>query len=96
MTTATSITVRVPLAIRHRPGRKTVVMPDSQVSSSTTTRSTSERTIRDCSAGKRCSHSGSRRCSASCVSPSVSPGASLRAARQVPTTISGWRSSART
>ncbi len=27
MTTATSITVRVPLAIRHRPGRKTVVMP---------------------------------------------------------------------
>jgi hypothetical protein len=38
MTTATSITVRVPLAIRHRPGRKTVVMPDSQVSSSTPTR----------------------------------------------------------
>jgi hypothetical protein len=27
MTTATSITVRVPLAIRHRPGRKTVVTP---------------------------------------------------------------------
>jgi hypothetical protein len=27
MTAATSITVRVPLAIRHRPGRKTVVMP---------------------------------------------------------------------
>lgn len=27
MTTATSITVRVPLNIRHRPGRKTVVMP---------------------------------------------------------------------
>ncbi|MBU8544402.1 MULTISPECIES: hypothetical protein [Roseomonadaceae] len=27
MTTATSITVRVPLAIRHRPGRKTVVSP---------------------------------------------------------------------
>lgn len=27
MTTATSITDRVPLAIRHRPGRKTVVMP---------------------------------------------------------------------
>lgn len=27
MTTATSITVRVPLAIRHRPGRKTVVVP---------------------------------------------------------------------
>lgn len=27
MTTATSITVRVPLAIRRRPGRKTVVMP---------------------------------------------------------------------
>lgn len=25
MTTATSITVRVPLAIRHRPGRKTIV-----------------------------------------------------------------------
>ncbi len=27
MTAATSITVRVPLAIRHRPGRKTVVTP---------------------------------------------------------------------
>lgn len=27
MTTATSISVRVPLAIRHRPGRKTVVTP---------------------------------------------------------------------
>ena len=27
MTMATSITVRVPLAIRHRPGRKTVVTP---------------------------------------------------------------------
>ncbi len=27
MTTATSITVRVPLTIRHRPGRKTVVTP---------------------------------------------------------------------
>lgn len=27
MSTATSITVRVPLAIRHRPGRKTIVMP---------------------------------------------------------------------
>ena len=28
MTMATSITVRVPLAIRRRPGRKTVVTPD--------------------------------------------------------------------
>ncbi|HEV7264134.1 MAG TPA: hypothetical protein VGN83_04340 [Falsiroseomonas sp.] len=27
MTAATSVRVRVPLAIRHRPGRKTVVMP---------------------------------------------------------------------
>ena len=27
MTTATSITVRVPLAFRRRPGRKTAVMP---------------------------------------------------------------------
>ncbi|TDH59009.1 hypothetical protein E2C06_29640 [Dankookia rubra] len=27
MSMATSITVQVPLAIRHRPGRKTVVMP---------------------------------------------------------------------
>jgi hypothetical protein len=27
MTSATSITVRVPLAIRHRPGRKTIVVP---------------------------------------------------------------------
>ena len=38
MTNATSITVRVPLAIRHRPGRKTVVTPDVQFSSSTPTR----------------------------------------------------------
>jgi len=30
MTTATSITVRVPLAIRHRPGKKTVVTPVAQ------------------------------------------------------------------
>lgn len=27
MTAATSVTVRVPMAIRHRPGRKTVVTP---------------------------------------------------------------------
>ena len=27
MTSATSITVRVPLVIRHRPGRKTIVVP---------------------------------------------------------------------
>ena len=27
MTSSTSITVRVPLAIRHRPGRKTIVVP---------------------------------------------------------------------
>jgi hypothetical protein len=30
MTTATSITVRVPLTIRHRPGRKTVVTPSRE------------------------------------------------------------------
>ncbi len=30
MTSATSITVRVPLAIRRRPGRKTVVMPEGR------------------------------------------------------------------
>jgi len=30
MTSAISITVRVPLAIRRRPGRKTVVMPDTR------------------------------------------------------------------
>ncbi|MBR0683601.1 hypothetical protein GXW74_24160 [Roseomonas eburnea] len=38
MTTATSITVRVPLAIRHRPGRKTVVTPvpdDGEAATST-------------------------------------------------------------
>jgi hypothetical protein len=42
------------------------------------------------------SQSGSRRCSASWTSPSVRFGASLRAARQVPTAISGCRSSAST
>lgn len=30
MTAATSITVRVPLKIRHRPGRKTLVMPTTE------------------------------------------------------------------
>ena len=30
MTVAGNITVRVPLAVRHRPGRKTVVTPDGQ------------------------------------------------------------------
>lgn len=38
MTTATSITVRVPLAIRHRPGRKTVVTPMIDGVSPVTTR----------------------------------------------------------
>ena len=38
MTTATSITVRVPLAIRHRPGRKTVVTPMGESKSTVTTR----------------------------------------------------------
>lgn len=38
MTTATSITVRVPLAIRHRPGRKTVVTPMSDGVAPVTTR----------------------------------------------------------
>ena len=38
MTTATSITVRVPLAIRHRPGRKTVVTPTTDGVASVTTR----------------------------------------------------------
>ncbi len=38
MTTATSITVRVPLAIRHRPGRKTVVMPMADGVAPVTTR----------------------------------------------------------
>lgn len=38
MTTATSITVRVPLAIRHRPGRKTVVTPMTDGVASVTTR----------------------------------------------------------
>ena len=30
MTVARNVTVRVPLAVRHRPGRKTVVTPDGQ------------------------------------------------------------------
>jgi hypothetical protein len=38
MTVATSITVRVPLAIRHRPGRKTVVTPAVVGSAVVTTR----------------------------------------------------------
>ena len=38
MTTATSITVRVPLAIRHRPGRKTVVTPMTDGVAPVTTR----------------------------------------------------------
>ena len=38
MTSATSITVRVPLAIRHRPGRKTVVTPMADGVAPVTTR----------------------------------------------------------
>jgi hypothetical protein len=38
MTTATSITVRVPLAIRQRPGRKTVVTPMTDSVAPVTTR----------------------------------------------------------
>jgi hypothetical protein len=38
MTMATSITVRVPLAIRHRPGRKTVVTPMTDGVAPVTTR----------------------------------------------------------
>ncbi len=38
MTTATSITVRVPLAIRHRSGRKTVVTPMTDGVAPATTR----------------------------------------------------------
>ena len=38
MTSATSITVRVPLAIRHRPGRKTIVKPMTDGVAPVTTR----------------------------------------------------------
>ncbi|MCZ8147263.1 MAG: hypothetical protein O9325_05330 [Roseomonas sp.] len=38
MTTATSITVRVPLAIRRRPGRKTIVTPMATGPAEATTR----------------------------------------------------------
>lgn len=38
MSTATSITVRVPLSIRHRPGRKTVVTPMADGVTPVTTR----------------------------------------------------------
>ena len=38
MTAATSITVRVPLAIRHRPGRRTVVTPMTDGVAPVTTR----------------------------------------------------------
>jgi hypothetical protein len=44
MSTATSITVRVPLAIRHRRGRRTVVMPDGQ-GGTPTTRTRSDSTM---------------------------------------------------
>ena len=39
MTSATSITVRVPLAIRHRPGRKTIVVPAEAGPAAVATRS---------------------------------------------------------
>ena len=38
MTAAASVTVRVPLAIRHRPGRKTVVTPMAAGPAAVTTR----------------------------------------------------------
>ncbi len=38
MTAATSVTVRVPLAIRHRPGKKTVVTPMTDGVAPVTTR----------------------------------------------------------
>lgn len=38
MTAATSITVRVPIAVRHRPGRKTVVTPMTDGVAPVTTR----------------------------------------------------------
>lgn len=38
MTTATSVTVRMPLAIRHWPGRKIVVAPMAAGSAAVTTR----------------------------------------------------------
>ena len=38
MTTATSITVRVPLKIRRRPGRKTIVTPTAAGTAAVTTR----------------------------------------------------------
>ncbi len=52
--------------------------------------------IRACSAGKSSSHSGSSHSSASRVSSSVMSGAEARAARQAPSTTSGWRSGPRT
>ena len=42
MTTATSITVRVPLAIRRRGGRKVVVTPDGNVPGAAPTRTRSD------------------------------------------------------
>ena len=44
MSAATSITVRVPLVIRHRRGRRTVVTPDGQ-SGTPTTRTRSDPTM---------------------------------------------------
>jgi hypothetical protein len=38
MSTTTSVTVRVPLAIRHRPGKKTVVTPAAAGPAAVTTR----------------------------------------------------------
>ena len=62
----------------------------------TSTRSTRRRMIRACSAGNSSSQSGSSRSSASRASSSVMSGAEARAARQAPSTTSGWRSSPRT
>ena len=59
------------------------------------TRSTSNCTIRACSAGNNSSHSGSSCSSASRVSSSVMSSCSARAARHVPTMISGCRKTPR-
>ena len=61
----------------------------SAPSGPTSTRSTSSRTMRACSAGNSSSHSGSKCASPSRTSASVRSGTSARAARQVPTMISG-------
>ena len=87
------VTPRPPAAhhFPHQPGEPVRPQPTSTPCFRTSTRSTSSCTIRAFSAGKSSSHSGSSCASASRASSSVMSSRSTRAARHVPTMISGCR-----